>query len=271
MVVVNLPSSVTYTNLYTLSGFDAGTSLILTNNTSSPAFIVQASVPPLASSDQYPLLPGQTVLAHANENPIWIRGGTGPFVVQSLLDTITPYTGVDLPHDVWTWEQEGFRRLRVDTGQTSFFTGYQFRTFHEFSIPTGTSTYLKVDVPVNTVLWTVHLSVDAGGIRLGTYAGGTPSGVFTPITSLPKNTMSTVPSPTYVRQNVISTGGTFTGGTLIDVIRVVTSGATAQQTSVGSSPFSERGVGIGTYYWKLENISNGTSTGVFNTFWEERP
>ena len=273
MVVVEIPSSITYSNLYTLSGFDAGVSLILTNNTSTPAFIVQASVPPLASSDQYPLLPGQTVLVHANANPVWVRGGKGPFLVQSLLETITPFSGVDLPHDVWTWDSENFRRLRVDTSQTSFFTGYQGRTFKEFSIASGATYLIMVTVPVETVLWNVNLSVDAGAIKLSTYVGGTPSITLTDtVPVVPKNTMTSRPTPFYTLQNQLIGGtATLTGGILIDVVRVATAGATAQQISVGSSPFSERGVGLGTYFWVFNNYSNGTATGTFSSFWEERP
>lgn len=272
MVVVEIPSTSTYSNLYTLSSFPAGTSLILTNNTSTPAFIVQASVPPLASSDQYPLLSGQTVLVHANADPIWVRGGKGPFLVQSLLDTVTPFSGVDLPHDVWTWETENLRRLRVDTSQTSFFTGHQGRTFKELSIAAGATYLIRITVPVDTVLWNVNLTVDAGSIRLSTYVGGTPG--ITPtdvIPAIPKNTMPSRPSPFYTLQNqLVGAATTLTGGTLIDVLRVVTSGATAQQISVGSSPFSERGVGPGTYFWVFNNFSSGTATGVFSSFWEER-
>lgn len=94
MVVINLPSNITYSNLYVLTGFPAGTSLIVTNNTATPAFIVQASSPPLASSDQYPILSGQSVLVHATGDPVWVRGGTGPFIVQKVTETITPFRDV---------------------------------------------------------------------------------------------------------------------------------------------------------------------------------
>lgn len=273
MLVINLPSNITYSNLYTLSSYAAGKSLIVTNNSSTPAFLVQSALAPADSSDQYPLLPGQSILVHGNDNPIWIRGGTGPIIVQSLLETITPFTGCDLPRDVWTWDVENFRRLRVDTSQTSFFTGYQGRTFKEFSLASGATYVIMVTVPVNTILWSVDLSVDAGSLKLSTYAGGTPSVTLTDtIPVIPKNTMSTRPTPLYTLQNQLVGGlATLTGGTLIDVLRVATAGATAQQVSVGSSPFSERGVGLGTYYWVFNNYSNGTATGVFSSFWEERP
>ena len=38
MIVLNLPSNITYSNLYSLSGFPAGTSLIVTNNTATGMF-----------------------------------------------------------------------------------------------------------------------------------------------------------------------------------------------------------------------------------------
>ena len=273
MVIVELPSLFTYSNLYTLSSFTAGTSLIVTNNSSFPCFLIQAETIPSESSDAYPLPPGQTTLVQANSFPIWIRGGTGPVIVQSLLETVVPFTGVDLPHDTWTWSQEGFRRLRVDTSQTSLFTGHQFRTFKELSIGAGATYLIKVNVPVDTILWNVSLTVDAGSIKLSTYAGGTPS--VTPddvIPVIPKNTMSSRPEPFYVAQNtLVGEAATLTGGTVIDVARVVTAGATAQQITVGLSQFGERGVGIGEYFWVFSNFGNNGATGVFSAYWEERP
>ena len=271
MIVLNLPSNITYSNLYTLSGFPAGTSLIVTNNTSSPAFIVQASVPPLASSDQYPLLPGQTVLVHATGDPVWVRGGTGPFIVQKVTETITPFMGVDLPHDVYTAPKELYRRIKVDPGQTSFWEGREARSVYEFSIASATSLYIQANVNINTILYDVSTVVDSGAIRLTTYAGASPVGTYnTVVPVLPKNTTTLRSTPYYVPVNTIRIGGTgITGGTAIDIVRVVAANSTAQQTSVGSKQFDQRGIGVGTYYWRIENISNGTATGVFSGWWAE--
>lgn len=271
MIVLNLPSNITYSNLYTLSGFTQGDSLILTNNTATPVFLVQASTPPLAESDQYPLIPGQSILVHATTNPIWVRGGTGPFIVQKVTETITPFTGVDLPHDIYTAPKELYRRIKVDPGQTSFHSGREFRTFYEFSIAAGASVYIRANVNVDTILYDVSCVVDSGSIRLSTYAGSTGVGTYaTPLPIISKNTMTLKESPTYVAQNTLFTGGTgVTGGIVIDIIRVVAANATAQQTSVGSKQFDQRGVGAGTYYWRLENFSSGTATGVFSGWWAE--
>lgn len=271
MQVVTIPSEVTYSNLYTLSGFASGTSLIVTNNTSSPAFIVQASVPPLASSDQYPLLTGQTVLVHATSDPVWIRGGTGPVLVQTVTETIIPFTGVDLPHDIYTSPAELYRRIKVDPGQTSFHAGREFRTFYEFSIAAGASVYVQANVAADTILYDVSCVADAGSMRLSTYAGSTAVGTYnTPLPVLPKNTMTLRQSPTYVAQNTLLLGGTgVSGGIVIDKVRVVAANATAQQSSVGSKQFDQRGVGVATYYWRLENFGSGVATGIFSGWWAE--
>lgn len=271
MQVVSIPSNLTYTNLYTLSGFDAGTSLIITNNTSTTAFLVQASVPPLASSDQYPLQSGQTVLVHATDDVVWIRGGTGPVLVQSVTETITPFTGVDLPHDIYTSPTELYRRVKVDPGQTSFHDGREFRTFYEFSILAGASLYIQANAAIDTILYDVSCVVDAGSIRLSTYAGSTGTGTYNiALPILPKNTMTLRSTPFYTAQNTLFRGGTgVTGGVVIDTIRTVAANATAQQSSVGSKSFDQRGVGAGTYYWRLENFGSGTATGVFSGWWAE--
>ena len=47
MQVVSIPSTTSYFNLYLLSGYASTKSLILTNNTSSPVLVLQASVPEL--------------------------------------------------------------------------------------------------------------------------------------------------------------------------------------------------------------------------------
>lgn len=272
MKVIAIPSNTEYTNLYTLSEFDAGTSLLVTNGTSYPIFTIQSETQPADNAESFAIVSGKTILVQANEHPIWIRGGTGPVVIQSLLETVVPFSGVDLPHDTWTWSQEGYRRLRVDTSQTSLFTGRQFRTFKEFSIASGATYIIKVNVNVNTILWNAGITVDAGSIKLSTYAGGTPS--VTPvdvIPVIPKNTMSSRPTPFYTTQNALVGGtATLTGGVVIDVARVVTAGATAQQITVGLSQFGERGVGTGEYFWVFNNFGNGTATGVFSAYWEER-
>ncbi len=221
---------------------------------------------PLAVGMSVQLAAGETLYARAYD-----RAGTIQ-VDPELITVASP------PLNLMTSKGGQYARLRVDPDQTSFWQGTQYRTFREINIAQGATEVLKIVVPVNTVLYDVSLTLDAGAtrlrteggaIRLRTVAGGTEGGTFaTPLPILRKNNMSDAPN--IPAQNAITTGGTHTGGTDIDVIRLVVADATAQQSSIGSKAYDQRGVGPGTYYWKLENISDSTATGVFSAFWEER-
>lgn len=182
------------------------------------------------------------------------------------------------PRDLLTADDPDYRRFRVDVGQTGFFIGREFRTFREISIVAGATLVMRITVPVNTILQHVGLVLDAGSIKLRTVAGGTPSGTFNDqLPIIPKNNMTggvfpAPPLPLYAAQNTVTSGGTgLTGGTDIDVLRLVVAGASGQASTVGGNQDDARGVGPGTYYWVFNNFGNGTATGVFSSFWEERP
>ena len=169
-------------------------------------------------------------------------------------------------------DESGSRsRVRVDVGQTGFWEGREFRSFLELNIAQGATQVVKVVSPVNFVLFQQSISVDAGGIKFSAVTGGTEGGSYS--TSLPvigKNRMTDRPTPYYEAQITLATGGTHSGGTVVEIVRVVAANATAQQSTVGGEISSERGLPAGTYYLKFENISNGATTGVYSLFWEER-
>lgn len=163
-------------------------------------------------------------------------------------------------------------RLRVDVGQTGFFAGREFRSFYEFNIPSGQSVYLKFVAPVNFILFEQSLTVDAGSIRFRAITGATETVAFTtPLPVIGKNRMTERPQPYYTAVGTGFVGGTITGGTVVEVARVVAANATAQQQTVGAGQQSERGLPPGTYYLQFENLAAGAATGVYYLFWEERP
>lgn len=272
MATISIPSSTQFYNLYTLSGLASGTSLIIKNNTASTLFVVQQASQPTGDVGT-PVPQGEDILAHGNADTIWVKGSSGPVVVQALLaQNSSDFQLVDLPHDVWTSSKEKFRRLRVDVAQTGFFESREFRSFKEFSIPATESYVIKFTSPIDFILFEQKLVVDAGAIRLTAVLGGTEGGTFSEnLPIIGKNRMSTRPTPFYVPQVTISAGGTIAGGTVVEVVRVVAANATAQQQSVGSGQDSERGLPAGSYLLKLENIGNSTATGVYSLVWEERP
>lgn len=174
----------------------------------------------------------------------------------------------------------GFDRVRVDPDQTSFWEGREFRTFKELSIAGSAEYVIKAVAPLNIILVKLEVEIEAGFIRIGTYVGGTPGGSFSetlPIfngnnMSLGSNHRANASGVGYTVQTVLTAGGTHTGGTELDVVRLKAASVSVQAQSVGSSPFDQRGVGANTYYFRLLNLSSTDAiTGTFKARWEERP
>jgi len=164
-------------------------------------------------------------------------------------------------------------RTKVDSELASFYAGTQARTFFALSIGAGLSVYVRMYRPVYIILRNFKLVVNALQIRCEIYRGATPAGVWdTELPIISKNESSVRPLPLYVPKVTLQTGGTFTGGTLYDLLDIKTSGATAQQLTVGGESQSDLGVAKDSVgYYKFTNPGTGTAKGVFSTWWEELP
>lgn len=128
---------------------------------------------------------------------------------------------------------------------------------------------IKASVPLDIVLFELDVIILSGELKVYTLLGdGAEGGSFA--TSLPvirANNMDS--SPVYTPQVGITTGGTYTGGTAIDLLWLKTSANTNKASGVGSGPGSERGVAPGSHYYRMQ--ATGTVSGVFKARWEERP
>jgi hypothetical protein len=271
-VIISSTQVEKYINLTAISGLSG--SIVVTNNTASPAYVVVSSTEPPEASTGILALSGEEVFVNnAPGLSVWIKSQKGgPVIVQSEVEASAEFRIVSLPKDFVTTAPDGYRRIRVDVSETGFFIGTQFRTFKELSIASGTSYYVRVVSTTNLILMDTQLAIDAGSVRMTLYASPTPSGTWSESwTVVPANQMTTRPTPIYTSGVTITAGGTFTGGTVGDIVRVVSANATAQQSSVGNSENNKRGYPPGTYYYKLENIGNGTATGTYHSLWEERP
>ncbi|WPE28071.1 hypothetical protein PshuTeo1_38060 [Pseudomonas hunanensis] len=179
------------------------------------------------------------------------------------------------PRDLHTDNQGHNQRLRVDPGQTGFFTRRMWRISFEFTGLAATPVVLKVVVPVNFIIHHQALAVDEGGCALRAYRSeqGTEGGAFsTPVPLYSANFMDE--EPPYVFQSSVATGGTFTTSAgAVETTRVRAANATAQATTVSGSTFGERGLAAGTYYLQLSNLPgvSGSSSGVYTLIVEERP
>ena len=113
------------------------------------------------------------------------------------------------------------------------------------------------------------LSISGGSVRLSVWTGATPVGVWTSIPVIGKNRMTSIPQPPYVTNVTFETGGTFTGGTEVEAIRLVAATATAQQSTVGANAGDERGLPATTFYIRVE-ATNSTPVVIYSLYWEER-
>lgn len=175
------------------------------------------------------------------------------------------------PFDLLTDGGDGpNRRLRVDPGQTGFFAGREFRTFIRLNMALAEVFVIKAVVPVNIILFGLQISLKSGEIDMETVVGGTEGGTFG--NTLPifgRNTMSERPLPFYTPVVSLTSGGTLTDGTVIDVLLNKTADNTNFAASAGQEQQDERGVGAGTYYFRITAIS--ACSGVMKARWEERP
>lgn len=165
----------------------------------------------------------------------------------------------------------GYERVKVDLAETSFFEGREFRGYIELSIAAGATTVLRFTSPVEFILHGQRLTVDDGKIRFSAKtSGGTEGGMFTAVSAIGKNRMIERRFPYYVGQATLATGGTYTGGTEVEVVRMAASGASGQAATVGGGIADERGLPAGQYYLLFFNYGAGTATGVYDLWWEER-
>lgn len=182
--------------------------------------------------------------------------------------------------DMVTSDLTGFRRLRVDVGQTGFFEGREFRMVRKVSVPAGTPLVFRFTSAVDFILFEQALNCSVGDIEFFAWRNtqGVAGGTFTPLPVAPigKNISDSRPlfeGLTYSSQVQLATGGTFTptdAQQYVDYDRAKTAGATAQQLSVQGGNESVRYLAAGTYYLILTSL-DGTSVGSFALAWEERP
>lgn len=151
---------------------------------------------------------------------------------------------------------------------TPFLRGREFRTFKELNIAASGVYTIRIVVPVNTILTGLELALDGGTIKLETISGGTVGGTYSE--TLPRiNTNLMSGTPAYSPKVVMTAGGTVTGGTVIDVVRVKSDTNAGRATTVGANTADQRGVAAGTYFWRLTNSSTDTALGTFHARWQE--
>lgn len=169
-------------------------------------------------------------------------------------------------------------RIRVDPGQTGFFAGRMFRTYLEAVIPVaGPAVSFRFTSPKDFILWVQLLELTQGALRLEVFTGAiTPSGTWTQLPIIGINRMAERPTPFYVPTVTVETGGSFTGGTAVDLMLIRSGsnqGSNSSQNTGGER--SERGLPLGVYYGRFSTLTGGVAVPdaaqmVYSLAWEER-
>jgi len=108
---------------------------------------------------------------------------------------------------------ESFSRTAVEVVSARLLLGRQFRTFCDFSIPSGQSDVIRFQSGSDFVLQSQSLTVTSGGVRFAAVVGATESGVFgsaLPVVSKNPATSHRV-GPDYVTVTAITSGGQISG------------------------------------------------------------
>jgi hypothetical protein len=279
MFKVTLPSNDDFYCLCNLTGLPLGQSLIITNNTNSQIRVNRVSVKPEDPLLGFPVWPGQTILVHGNEEqPVWTRGNTNGYIlVQTLTETMMPLTGVEFPQDIVTSGIEGFRRLQVDTGQTGFFEGREFRFLRK--IRSGIT--FKFVSAVDFVLYEQVFGISSGAYEFHAWRVDNVEETASFGTDLSQHIINKNASGEYRDYNgdryqtqvSISSGGTLAINDVelyTDYAEMRTAGSTAQRASVNQGGNTQRYLPAGTYYLSF-TVLDALVRGTYQIGWEERP
>lgn len=174
------------------------------------------------------------------------------------------------PSDLLTSEENYLRRVKVETGSTSYELGSRFRVFHDFS-DDAMPIVLKFSITKDIDLISAQQSVYEGWLRYRVFTGGVEGGVFAPIQQFRSNNKSTADIGVDSGM-VVSTGGTLdtSSATLSDIVYLKTSGATGQSSTISNGDNTLRGFPATTAYVVIDQIPGGNNPpkGVLKYEWE---
>lgn len=269
MNIIRLPNPLGWINVSDEASIPNTRSVVIRNYETKTVYVTTSPTQPLLGFSGYPLLSNETISVEPTSKDIWVYGEDGfVWVEDQLMAGISNYVSTDIS-GFSTDHLEQTPRLKTETSTAAFYEGRQYRIFKELNIADGGVYTIKIVITKDLILRGLVLGLDSGHCKLDTISGGADATAFNnAIPIIRKNTMTT--SPNISSSTQLLDGGTQTGGTVIDLISVQASNQQNFRSSVGSAPFDERGVGVGTYYWKFRSIAGqGNVSGVFRCFWEE--
>ena len=159
-------------------------------------------------------------------------------------------------------------RIFVDAGNVSPNDNRHYFFFHEYSVPALSTEVVKVVITGDTVMESFIIKIMSGTARVEIVSGGTEGGTFAQtVPILPVNGMST--APVRASTTTITSGGTLTGGTTLDLFLVNTGDNVNQSVGISVGENFQIGFPAGTYYIRVTNTGNSTSSGLIKALWHE--
>ena len=159
-------------------------------------------------------------------------------------------------------------RIFVDSGGVNPVENRQYFLFHEFSAVAAGTEVVKIVIASNTIMNAFSIKVMAGKARVEIVSGGTQGGTYNQnITVFPTNGMTTATPRTST--TTATSGGTLTGGTTMDLFLVNTGDNVNQSSGITSGEDFAIGFPAGTYYIRVTNTDNSTTTGLIKALWTE--
>lgn len=181
---------------------------------------------------------------------------------------------------IWEGPQRAFIR-HVDVGdgthavvasgisESAFYRGREFKTFYEFSIPTGQSLAIRTVLGADTIFQEFFLEIESAKLKFEWFIGGTAAGTWNNTLPVIRTNTTSNADTSYNSQLVLTTGGTFTGGTRIDVF-ALDSGDKVKSGGAAGAEAHLVGLPPSTNFIKLTNTDGTACVGIFKALWDER-
>ena len=159
-------------------------------------------------------------------------------------------------------------RMFVDASNINPADNDHFFMFHEYTVAASGVEVVKVVITGDTIMQAFTIQVMAGSARVEIVTGGTEGGTYSQtVPVLPVNNMSTAAPKTST--TTVTSGGTHTGGTTLDLFLVNTGDNINQSSGVTVGEAFSFGFAAGTYYIRVTNTDNSTSNGLIKALWIE--
>ena len=168
-----------------------------------------------------------------------------------------------VPSDIFTSVADQGRFIPGTCLDTLLFEqGRSYRTFLALEMSEASVRTIRVVIPKNLTADYLELTCYGGNLTMETISGGTAEGTYdVTLPMIPRNAMTTATAVPAGELPVITTGGTVTGGTIVDIVNVKAPNEPIQVVPFNTGDSSRRAFPPSTIFLKI--TSAGSAAGIF--------